>query len=149
MTLYELMKLRDEDYIETTDDVFDCIVGSNFIENEVLTDFDDFYYNNFCYYISNCIEVLDANNYYPICDWSGFINKHFNELYDFAKNNWKGIPLEKDDFIYEWISELHLYQAGYVSENIYKKFLDVVGYSYPFQKPIDNNKVNDDIELNK
>ena len=95
MTLYELMKLRDEDYIETTDDVFDCIVGSNFIENEVLTDFDDFYYNNFCYYISNCIEVLDANNDYPICDWSGFINKHFNELYDFAKNNWKGIPLEK------------------------------------------------------
>lgn len=149
MTLYELMNLRNEDYIETTDTVFDYIVGTDFMENEVLTNLDDYYYNNFCYYISNQIEVIEPKNPYPICDWSGFINTHFNELYDFAKNHWKRIPLDKDDFIYEWISELHLYQAGYVSEDIYKNFLDVVGYSYPFQKPIDNNKTNDDIEINK
>ena len=147
MTIYELMKSRGVDYIETTDKKFDCIIGADLMEYKQVTDNDDYYYNNFCYYISDNIEVIEPNHDYPICDWSGFIDKNFNKLYDFAKENWKGISLEKDDFIYEWISELHLYQAGYVSENIYKKFLDAVGYSYPFQKATDNNKANDNIEL--
>ncbi len=42
-------------------------------------------------------------------------------LKEFTKEYWNyTYENVEDEFIYQWINELHAYSAGYTSENVYK-----------------------------
>lgn len=125
MKLYDLLKIKE--CIDTYDTEYDAIVTVDLIEDADLNNrFDDFvYYDKFVNYLLHNVEVVDAKN--DICDWTGFIKNNMTALKEFTKEYWNyTYENVEDEFIYQWINELHAYSAGYTSENVYKAFLDTI-----------------------
>lgn len=125
MKLYDLLKIKE--CIDTYDTEYDAIVTVDLIEDADLNNrFDDFvYYDKFVNYLLHNVEVVDAKN--DICDWTGFIKNNMTALKEFTKEYWNyTYENDEDEFIYQWINELHAYCAGYTSENVYKAFLDTI-----------------------
>lgn len=122
MTLYELLQIK-EDYIETSDVDYDVLVGTDLVKDEDINENTDNYYK-FLNYIAHNVEVTDARN--DICNWSKFILDHKVALAKYAEENWYEVPEDESDFIYNWINELHGYQAGSISEKMYKEFIDTM-----------------------
>lgn len=122
MTLYELLQIK-EDYIETSDVDYDVLVGTDLVKDEDINENTDNYYK-FLNYIAHNVEVTDARN--DICNWSKFVLDHKVALAKYAEENWYEVPEDESDFIYNWINELHGYQAGSISEKMYKEFIDAM-----------------------
>lgn len=125
MKLYDLLKIKE--CIDTYDTEYDAIVTVDLIEDADLNNsFDDFvYYDKFVNYLLHNVEVVDAKN--DICDWTGFIKNNMTALKEFTKEYWNyTYENDEDEFIYQWINELHAYCAGYTIENVYKAFLDTI-----------------------
>ncbi len=125
MKLYDLLKIKE--CIDTYDTEYDAIVTVDLIEDADLNNsFDDFvYYDKFVNYLLHNVEVVDAKN--DICDWTGFIKNNMTALKEFTKEYWTcTYENDEDEFIYQWINELHAYCAGYTSNNVYKAFLDTI-----------------------
>ena len=122
MTLYELLQIK-EDYIETSDVDYDVLVGTDLVKDEDINENTDNYYK-FLNYIAHNVEVTDARN--DICNWSKFVLDHKVALAKYAEENWYEVPEDESDFIYNWINELHGYQAGSISEKMYKEFIDTM-----------------------
>lgn len=122
MTLYELLQIK-EDYIETSDVDYDVLVGTDLVKDEDINENTDNYYK-FLNYIAHNVEVTDARN--DICNWSKFVLDHKVALTKYAEENWYEVPEDESDFIYNWINELHGYQAGSISEKMYKEFIDTM-----------------------
>ena len=122
MTLYEFMKMSECDY-DTYDVDFDTIV------TVCLPDEDDNLdaYGKFCFEIIKKVEVLKVIDSGLIVDWSGFIKRNIEQLREFADEYWyNNYEDDEDEFVYQWINEIHAYLAGYVSEDIYEKFVELV-----------------------
>ena len=122
MTLYELLQIKG-DYIETSDVDYDVLVATDLVKDEDMNENTDNYYK-FLNYIAHNVEVTDTRN--DICNWSKFVLNHKVALTRFAEENWYEVPEEEDDFVYEWINELHNYQSGNISEKMYKEFIDTI-----------------------
>lgn len=138
MKLYDLLKIKD--CIDTGDNVYDAIVTVDLIEDE---DVDD-NYDRFCNYLQHNVDVIDAKN--GVCDWTGFVKNNMEALKEFTKEHWvHTYENDEDEFIYQWINELHLYCAGYTSEDIYKAFLDTIEGT----PTINNKQENEDIDICK
>ena len=119
MKLYELLQIKE--CIDTYDTEYDAIVTADLIEDADVED----NYDKFCNYLFHNVEVVDAKN--DICDWTGFIKNNMTALKEFTKEYWNyTYENDEDEFIYQWINELHAYCAGYTSENVYKAFLDTI-----------------------
>ena len=122
MTLYEFMKMSECDY-DTYDVDFDAVV------TVCLPDEDDDLdaYGKFCFEIIKKVDVVKVTDTGLIVDWSGFIKRNIEQLREFADEYWYNNYADDDDeFIYQWINEIHAYLAGYVSENIYEKLVELV-----------------------
>ena len=122
MTLYEFMKMSECDY-DTYDVDFDAIV------TVCLPDEDDNLdaYGKFCFEIIKKVDVVKVADTGLIVDWSGFIKRNIEQLREFADEYWYNNYVDDDDeFIYQWINEIHAYLAGYVSEDIYEKLVELV-----------------------
>lgn len=122
MTLYEFMKMSECDY-DTYDVDFDAVV------TVCLPDEDDDLdaYGKFCFEIIKKVDVVKVADTGLIVDWSGFIKRNIEQLREFADEYWYNNYADDDDeFIYQWINEIHAYLAGYVSENIYEKLVELV-----------------------
>lgn len=119
MNLYEYLMAYDED-VDAYDDVFDASVTACVIEEEE----DD--YDRFCNNLFRHAEVVGKTMVYgyqsPIVAWTALINRNMEKFRKFSKEHWveQYDDYDDDDFIYEWIKELHLYCAGYVNEDFYK-----------------------------
>ena len=119
MKLYELLQIKE--CIDTYDTEYDAIVTAGLIEDADVED----NYDKFCNYLFHNVEVVDAKN--DVCDWTGFIKNNMTALKEFTKEYWEHTyENNEDEFIYQWINELHYYCAGYTSENVYKAFLDTI-----------------------
>lgn len=118
MTLYELLEITNDTY-DTYDTVFDAVVTVDWIEEEK-----DFY-DRFCRGIIKFVTVVKKSGDGLICEWSDFITRNLAIFKKFAKEYWY-IQYEddEDEFIYQWITELHNWMGGYVSEDIYKIFVE-------------------------
>ena len=122
MTLYEFMKMSECDY-DTHDVDFDAVV------TVCLPDEDDDLdvYDKFCFEIIKKVDVVKVTDTGLIVDWSGFIKRNIEQLREFTDEYWYNNYADDDDeFIYQWINEIHAYLAGYVSEDIYEKLVKLV-----------------------
>ena len=114
MKLYDFLKENDADY-DTYDLDYDEIVTCCInIEPE-----DD--YDEFCVALCKKIDVVDYTCCGdPICNWSEFIKRNMDVLRDFSNKYWqRGNYEDEDDFICEWMKELHLFMAGYGADDSY------------------------------
>jgi hypothetical protein len=128
MNLFEAMQIYDNDCFDTCDTVFDAIVTVSKME-----DGDDDNYSNFCkelYKKTDFVKFFDGTYANAVVNWTGLIEKNYTQFEKFVIENWideKQYVLEdKDDFIYEWIEQIHLLIAGYGSESTYKDLLELL-----------------------
>lgn len=124
MKLYEIMKLSQNDY-DTYDTVFDADVTVCYIaENEVRDNYD-----KFCIELMKKVEVEKINGDDLIVKWTELIQKNMEKFKAFTKENWyENCQYEddEDEFIYQWIKEIHYYLAGYVDEDFYDELVNLV-----------------------
>lgn len=108
MTLYDFL-MENDNWYDSYDDVYDVSVTVGPCSNPK----DD--YDEFCVDLAKKIEVKEINsNGDPICGWSDYIKRNLKTFRKFANENWiKNNYEDEDDFICEWIEELHRFLAGY------------------------------------
>jgi len=80
------------------------------------------YYDKFICEICRFVKPISINDEKNtiIADWYGFIERNYDKFKDFTKIYWNMDFKEKDEFIYQWIKELHFYFGGYVPDDFYK-----------------------------
>lgn len=122
ITLYDFLKLSEGDY-DTYDTKYDAEVTVCYIDRE------EDYYEKFCNEIIKKVNVVKINKDTLVVDWSEFIERNMGKFRKFTKQHWnENYQYEDDDdeFVYQWIGEIHLYMAGYVSENFYSSLYEFV-----------------------
>ena len=113
MTLYDFSYIHECDF-DTYDDVYDVIVTVS-INLEPGDDYDEF-----CNELIKLVEVkkiLPSGD--PICGWTDLIKRNMDVFRQFSDKHWGNKYEDEDDFIYEWIEELHLFLAGYGEDGKY------------------------------
>ena len=122
MTLYELFKETESDY-DCYDTEFDmCVTVCLPEEVEDTCDL-------FCTEMAKRVEVVEytKGDCVCICDWYHLIEANIEKFREFANKFWyKNNHEDKDDFIEEWINELHLFFAGYGCEENYNELNKLV-----------------------
>lgn len=115
-SLFDYMKEHQED-IDTFDTDYDAIVTVCYMEEEDIND----NYDKFCIEIIKKVMVESAAHGDVVVDWSGFVKKNMKQLKAFTEKYWNNqYEDDEDEFIYQWIREIHYYLAGYVGESTYK-----------------------------
>ena len=117
MKLYDYLVTNNGDY-DCYDTIFDmCVTVCFDIPDE--TEIEP--YDEFCNTLYKLVDFVKTVNHYTlIVDWYGFIKKNYDKFKEYANDFWiRGNHDDEDDFIYEWIKELHLYVAGYASNEQY------------------------------
>ena len=120
MTLYELIKVTQEDY-DVYDNEYDYSITVCYIEED--DDNDD--YDRFCNGIIKKVNVVKGigDGCGLVADWSELIKRNMDKFKAFTKKHWhEDCQYEDDDeeFVYQWIIEIENYMIGLVSENFYK-----------------------------
>ena len=124
MTLYDYLKLTEGDF-DTYDTEYDAEVTVCFIEE----DNDNDEYDKFCNGIIKKVNVVKINGDILIVNWCELITRNMDKFKEFTAENWYSDCQYEDDideFIYQWINEIHQYMAGNVSESFYKELNDFV-----------------------
>lgn len=125
MKLYDFMKITEEDY-DTYDTVYDTSVTVCYIEEEKTND----NYDKFCIELMKKVELVNGNgNHGLIVEWTKLITNNMEKFREFTRENWYEdcwFEDDEDEFIYQWINELHSYMAGNVSDNFYKTLVEFV-----------------------
>lgn len=129
MKIKEYLDIRQND-VDTFDKTFEVIVTCCHITDEEfeeeINDAENSFRNYFRFikYIYENVDVVNTKNI--ICDWAGFVKEHYNALYKFMEEHWMHCYENKDDFIYQWIKEIHYYLAGYTTEENYNYILELL-----------------------
>lgn len=121
MKLYDFMKLTETDY-DTYDTVYDEGVTVCYIEEDTEND----NYDKFCINIMKKAEMEKLNGDILIVNWTKLIKDNMEKFKEFSIKHWRFQYNDEDDFIYEWIKEIHMYMAGYVSEDFYDILVEFV-----------------------
>ena len=121
MTLYDYMKLHEDDF-DTYDTKYCADVTVCYIDEE----YDE--YDKFCNGIIKKVNVVKANGDTLTVNWSELIERNIVKFKAFTSKYWKyKYEDDIDEFVYQWINEIQMYMAGYVSEGFYailNKFVD-------------------------
>ncbi len=122
MSIKEYMEESDAGDFDSSDITFD--VSVTIVEPmswDVRKGSDDEYYDRFYLYICENVNMVGDEDH-EVCDYEGFVYKHYDTLKQFGRDFWnKDVDKMSDDtFVYEWITEIHGFLAGYTSEPIYK-----------------------------
>ena len=123
MTLHELVTIAQDDF-DTYDTVYDaevtvCYIPEPYKEN----------YDRFCMEIIKKVEVEKFNGRYAnaICKWTDLIERNMKVFREFTQMHWHDEAQYEDDdeeFVYQWINELHAYMSGGVSEDFYEVLIE-------------------------
>lgn len=122
MTVYEYIKTNGCDY-DVYDDVFDTCVTCCDCSEDDGDEYDKFYYR-FYAGIQKLVTVKKINKDSLVANWYDLIRENEDVFREFMEEHWNRQYEDDDDFAYEWIRELHLWGAGYVSESTYKDFVE-------------------------
>lgn len=115
MTLYEYLKMSEADF-DTYDTVYDAIVTVCYIADEDVAD----EYDKFCNGIVKMVDVVKVYGYDLTVNWSELIKRNLDKFKEFTKKHWKyQYEDDADEFVYQWINEIHMYMVGYVSMDFY------------------------------
>lgn len=125
MTLYEYLKMTEGDF-DTYDTKYDAVVTVCYIDEESECD----NYDKFCNSIIKKVNVIKVNGDVLIVDWCELIERNLVKFKNFTEEYWKyKYEDDIDEFMYQWINEIHLYMAGYVDEYLYSvlnNFIDTL-----------------------
>lgn len=125
MTLYEYLKMTEGDF-DTYDTKYDAVVTVCYIDEESECD----NYDKFCNSIIKKVNVVKVNGDVLIVDWCELIERNLVKFKNFTEEYWKyKYEDDIDEFMYQWINEIHLYMAGYVDEYLYSvlnNFIDTL-----------------------
>lgn len=121
MKLYDFIKLTEADY-DTYDTIYDEGVTVCYIEENAEND----NYDKFCINIMKKVEVEKINGDIIIVNWTKLVKDNMEKFRAFSMEHWAFEYEDEDDFIYEWIKEIHYYMAGYVSEDFYDTLVTFV-----------------------
>lgn len=124
MKLYDFLKISQNDF-DTCDTVYDTGVTVCYIDEEDTED----NYDKFCIGLMKKVEVEEQNDDILIVKWTELIQNNMEKFKEFTKENWyESCQYEddEDEFIYQWINEIHQYMAGNVSINFYDKLVELV-----------------------
>jgi hypothetical protein len=122
ITLYDFLSLSECDY-DTYDTKYDVEVTVCWIGEESDN------YDKFCNEIIKKVNIIKINRDMIMVDWNELIERNIDKFKDFTKENWYETHQYEDDideFIYQWIREIHYYMAGYVSEDFYENLVELV-----------------------
>lgn len=124
MTLYEYLKMTESDF-DTYDTEYENGVTVCFIDEE--DEEDEF--DKFCNAIMKKVKVVNINGDVLVVNWCELIKRNLEKFKKFTANHWrKNCQYENniDEFVYQWINEIHAYMAGYVSEDFYSTLNEFV-----------------------
>lgn len=124
MKLYDFLKISQNDF-DTCDTVYDTGVTVCYIDEE---DIDD-NYDKFCIELMKKVEVEKQIGDALLVRWTELIQNNMEKFRAFTAENWyESCQYEDDDdeFIYQWINEIHQYMAGNVSEDFYDELVKFV-----------------------
>lgn len=125
MKLYDIMSISQDDF-DTYDTVYDAEVTVCYIEEDEAND----NYDKFCIELMKKVEVEKIiPESHLIVKWTELITNNMKKFKKFTKENWyESCQYEddEDEFICQWIKEIHYYLAGYVSEDFYDKLVEFV-----------------------
>lgn len=87
-------------------------------------------YDNFLVELPKHVELVSkghADSCEITADWYGMIEKNEQILREWTEKNWlKGNHKDLDDYVEEWIKELHLWCAGYLPDDRCKDAYELV-----------------------
>lgn len=124
MTLFDYLKLQAQGYIsvDTYDTDYDCIVTIDADKDDANSEDP---YDKFVFGILRSVEIENVGDNYLTCKWSKFIEDNMTLFRDFAKEHWNNqYEDDEEEFIYQWIREIHYYLAGWVGDSTYKAFCE-------------------------
>lgn len=120
MTLYEYLQMAENDF-NTYDTKYDAGVTVCHIYEE------DDDYDKFCNGIIKKVGVIKVNGDTLTVNWSELIERNMSKFKEFTAKHWRyQYEDDIDEFVYQWINEIHMYMAGYVSESFYTKLIEFV-----------------------
>ena len=121
MTLYEYVKEKEADF-DTYDMDYDSIITVCYID-EINDDYD-----KFCIELMKKVNVIGIlkSGFELVVNWSDLINKNFELFKDFTNKYWKRDYEDKDEFIYQWLTEIQNYITGLVPESFYTILCDFI-----------------------
>ena len=114
-TLYDYLTIAKNDF-DTYDTEYDVGVTVCHICEE------DDKYDEFCNGIIKKVNVVEINSNSLTVDWSEHIKRNMDKFKKFSVEHWYANCQYEDDideFIYQWINEIHQYMAGNVDEDFY------------------------------
>lgn len=127
MKLYDLLQMfasLDED---TSDSIYDAVV--TICWDRSMAEGTDPYDQFFTALIKN-VDTTGFNVYETlICDWSALCEKHiedFNDFFDFGCSFNLSNANDRGDFLYNCVNELHKLVAGYGTDSMYKKLVQIL-----------------------
>ena len=124
MTLYEYTRVNKSDF-DCYDNVIDISVTVCFIDDADIEK--DDLASKFCNELIKKVEVVEqTDDCSIICKWYNLIERNFEKFKAFTAKHWKRDYNDKDDFIEQWIREIHYYMAGYVPEDFYNVLIELV-----------------------
>lgn len=122
MKLYDYLKLAENDF-DTEDTVYCTGVTVCYIEENKSNDD----YDKFCIELMKKAEVEKVSGDIILVKWTDLIKKNMDKFRKFTEENWyRQYKNDDDEFIYQWINEIHYYMAGYVSEDFYDNLVKLV-----------------------
>ena len=117
ITLYDYIKMAESDF-DTYDTKYDAVVTVCHVYEE------NDEYDRFCNGIIKKVNVVKINGDDLTVDWSELIERNIIKFRMFAAENWYSncqYEDDEDEFVYQWINEIHQYMAGNVSISFYSK----------------------------
>lgn len=121
-TLYKYINMTESD-IDTYDTKYDTGVTVCHIYEE------NDEYDKFCNEIIKKVNVVEINEYSVTVNWSELIEKNIDKFKKFTAEHWYEncqYENDEDEFVYQWIEEIHQYMAGNVSIDFYKTLNELV-----------------------
>ena len=121
MTLFDFIKANQDDYDTYDTDycsiITVCINPDDKPEDE---------YDLFCIRLCKAVSVESCTRHGdPVCNWSKYIEDNMKLFRDFANKYWiKNNYENEEDFVAEWMEELHRLLAGYGNEDTYKVLIE-------------------------
>lgn len=121
MNLFDYINVAQRDF-DVADTEYDASVTVCHIAEDKCS------YDKFCNEIIKKVEVVkQVSDIILVANWTDLIKRNLEKFKMFSRKHWAyDYEDDEDEFIYQWIEEIHAYMGGYVSEDFYDTLVEFV-----------------------